>query len=195
MDREQLAVKLFAPGISVIAVGLALAVRYFYPIVFEQGWIREARAVHAERSANGRIEGERRIEESHYLAEVRRFGAAPYIPDLEGAFLTLDRVALLPRRDGRSEALHAGYIERQGCRLTLWISKAGEADNAAFRDGAFGWTARGLRYVMVGTGFPEARLDVLGGVVARISRDGIGLSEPERRSLGLSAALNPPCRP
>ncbi|MEK9644175.1 MAG: hypothetical protein VW547_01385 [Alphaproteobacteria bacterium] len=48
---------------------------------------------------------------------------------------------------------------------------------------------------MVGTGFPDARLDVLGGVIARISRDGIGLSEPERRSLGLSAALNPPCRP
>ncbi len=168
MDREQLGIELFAPGISLIAVGIALAVWYFYPIVFEQGWIRGARVVHAEWSAAGGIEGERRIEESRYLAEVPRFGAAPYIPDLQVAFLTLDRVALLPPRDG---------------------------DRAAFRDGAFGWTARGLRYVMFGTGLPEARLDVLGGVIARISRDDIGMSESQRRSLGLSAVFNPPRRP
>lgn len=128
MDMEQLVIMLFVPGISLVVVGVAMAVWYFYPIVFEQNWIREARAVHAEWVATGRIEGERRIEESHFLTEVRRSGAAPYIPDLGGAFLALDRVALLPPRDARAEALHAGYIKRQGFRLTLWITKAAKGD-------------------------------------------------------------------
>ncbi len=100
MDRAQLVIELFAPRISLIAVGIVLAVWYFYPIVFEQGWIREARVVHAEWSAAGGIEGERRIEESYYLAEVRRFGAAPALSDCVAS----------GRRNGRNDRYGASPL-------------------------------------------------------------------------------------
>lgn len=192
---RQFAIKIFAPGISVLAVGSAVAVYLAAPAILEPSWIKQARAIHAEWMTEGAVSGARRIDGPTYLSDIRMLGPTPRIPDLTGGFLALERIVHIPASGSRPEALHAGYVERHGCRLSLWMSPSKAGDEAAARDGAYAWATGGLRYAIVADGFPEARLEVIGMLVRRMAAEERGLHAHERQSLSLGAALNPTCRP
>lgn len=160
-----------APAVCVAAAVTAIAVFWIGPRLLQEAWLGRARAAHSTWVETDRIPGGRVLDAKGFLAGLRRLGPSPHLPDLTANGLVIQRVSSLPPVDDRPGAIHAGYAEPTGCRLSLWITPTDEAGGGPLRDhfggDAFSWSAGGLRYVLVRSGMRHERFHLL----AKTARD------------------------
>ena len=116
-----------APVVCVAAAVAAIAGFWIGPRLLQEAWLGRARAAHSTWVETDRIPGGRVLDGKGFLAGLRRLGPSPHLPDFTANGLVIQQVSYLPPVDDRPGAIHAGYGEPTGCRLSLWITPIEEA--------------------------------------------------------------------
>ncbi len=187
-----------AAAIAGLPVLLPVVLIWVVPAFMEEPWLDRARTVHAEWTGTARITGARVLNARNYLSSLRKLGPTLHLPDLAAARLRLGQVSYLAPADDRPGAIHAGYVGRAGCRLSLWITPTREAGSGPLvshsGEPAFSWYANGLRYVLVTADMQDNHFHLIAKISRELTLARRGPSEPVRAVLGLSAAMSRPCK-
>ena len=99
---QRLAIKLFAPALSAILLGLLMLSFHYGPSLFEEPWLSHARAAHTEWTDSAKITDGQVLDARNYLSGLRQMGPAPHLPDLTGAGLRIEQVSYLPPSPNRA---------------------------------------------------------------------------------------------
>ena len=186
-----------AVAIAGLPVALPVALIWIVPALTVEPWLDRARTAHAEWTATARITGARVLKARNYLTGLRRLGPPVHLPNLAAAQLHLDLVSYLAPADDRPGALHAGYVGRAACRLSLWVTPANEAGGDALvkHSGApaFSWSVNGLRYVLVTADMQGNHFHLLAKLSREMTLTRRGPGQSVRAILGLSEAMSRPC--
>ena len=186
-----------SPVIWAVAVMTPLAVFWIGPILLQDAAVRNARAAHSAWLETGRIPGGQVMAPREFLTGLRRLGSPAHLPELSAGGLDLGQVSFVAPRDGGHGAIHVGYANAPGCRISLWITateKAGAGKlTEQHRGVAYSWHVGGLRYVLVRSGMPHERFHLLSKAaramtLAREPPDG-----PRLFALGASTMFGRPC--
>ncbi len=162
----------------------AIAVFWIGPWLSQEPWLGRARAAHSIWVETDRIPGGRVLDVKGFLGGLRQLGPPPHLPDLSANGLVIRQVSYVPPAGDRPGAIHAGYVEPAGCRISLWITPTGEAGSGPLvehhRGIAFSWHVGGLRYVLVRSDMRHERFHFLAKIarettVARKGPDGAKL--------------------
>jgi hypothetical protein len=186
-----------APTFWVIAIMMPLVVFWIGPLLLQDSWVRDAKTAHASWIETNRIPGGRVMKPAEFLTGLRQLGPPPHLPDLSANGLDLRQVSFRPSKGGRSGAIHAGYANEDGCRISLWITPSRRTGVGALveqhRGLAFSWYADGLQYVIVRAGMHRERFHVLAksARATTIARESVMGSR--RFALAASAMFGPPC--
>ncbi len=187
-----------AIAIAGLPVALPVVLIWIVPAFMSEPWLDRARTAHAEWTETTRITDARVLNARNYLSSLRKLGPALHLPDLAAARLRLDQVSYLAPAGDRPGAIHAGYVGRADCRLSLWITPTREAGSGALvsHSGgpAFSWYVNGLRYVFVTSDMPGNHFHLLAKISREMTLERRGPSEPVRAVLGLSEAMSRPCK-
>jgi len=128
-------------------------------------------------------------------AEIDRVRGGMPVPDLTPAGLTVTAyrpaIAL-----GGAEAVHIGYVGKRGCRLSLFIRKAGKASQPmASRRDADGlveaWRFGAHDYLLIARRMDRTRFGVIADALIMAIRDAVPLAPPMRVAL---ADARQPCQ-
>lgn len=186
-----------AVAIAALPVAVPVVLIWVVPAFTVEPWLDRARTVHAEWTGTAQITGARVLKARNYLTGLRRLGPPVHLPDLEAAQFRLDRVSYLAPADDRPGALHAGYVGRAACRLSLWITPTNEAGGEALVSHrgapAFSWSVNGLRYVLVTADMQANHFHLLAKLSREMTLTRRGPGESVRAVLGLSEAMSRPC--
>ncbi len=186
-----------SPVLWVLAALAPLAVFWIGPLLLQDTWVRNAKAAHSAWVETDLIPGGRAMASREFLTGLRQLGSPPHLPDLSANGLDLRQVTFVPPQDDRSGAIHAGYANAAGCRISLWItpsrhSGAGPLEEQ-HRGVAFSWHVGGLRYVIVRSGMRHERFHLL----AKTARETTVAREPpvgpKMFALAASAMFGRPC--
>ena len=187
-----------AAAIAGLPVALAVVLIWIVPAFMAEPWLDRARTVHAQWAGTARITGATILNARNYLTGLRKLGPALHLPDLTAARLRLNQVSYVPPAGDRPGAIHAGYVGRADCRLSLWITPTREAGSGALvshsGEPAFSWYANGLRYVLVTADMQDNHFHLIAKTSREMTLARQGPSEPVRAVLGLSAAMSRPCK-
>lgn len=187
-----------AVAIAGLPVALPVVLIWIIPAFTSEPWLDRARAVHAEWTETARITDATVLNARNYLSGLRKLGPALHLPDLVAARLRLDRVSYLAPAGDRPGAIHAGYVGRADCRVSLWITPTGETGSGALvsHSGApaFSWYVNGLRYVLVTTDLQGNHFHLIAKISREMTLARQGPSEPVRAVLGLSEVMSRPCK-
>ena len=187
-----------AAAIAGLPVALPVVLIWIVPAFMAEPWLDRARTVHAQWSGTARITGARILNARNYLSSLRKLGPALHLPDLTAARLRLNQVSYVPPAGDRPGAIHAGYVGRADCRLSLWITPTREAGSGALvshsGEPAFSWYVNGLRCVFVTSDMPGNHFHLLAKISREMTLARQGPSEPVRAVLGLSEAMSRPCK-
>jgi hypothetical protein len=138
------------------------------------------------------------------MAAHEQFASAPAQP---GATVTpastspvtgeLARLGLQPVWQATSAAgqVRIGFVGARGCRLSLHVSPHDEAVPApAQADAALtGWNAGGNGYLLIATGMPQARFEMIAGFIKALTSEPADKVEPLRTALQNDWRAAQPC--
>jgi anti-sigma factor RsiW len=147
-------------------------------------WLVSETADHAEASP------------SIVLGAISQFDAVPVIPDLSSAKLTIERVSLNERPEGR--VLQVGYRGNHGCHLSLFVfPDGGLPPQTAFeqtgRERLYGWQVDKIGYLLMAVGMDPERLDFIARQVETATRSHTPLDARTREALAENKARSAPC--
>ena len=99
----------------------------------------------------------------------------------------LARLGLQPAWQASSAAgqIRIGFVGTRGCRVSLHVSPHDEATPApAQADAALaGWNAGGRGYLLIATGMPQARFEMIAGFIKALTSEPADKVEPLRTAL------------
>lgn len=193
---QRLAIKLFAPALSAILLGLLMLAFRYGPSLLEESWLAQARAAHAEWTESTRLTDGQVLNARNYLSGLRQIGPAPHLPDLTGARLRIEQVSYMPPSPDRPKSIHVGYDDQAGCDISLWIAPARESGRGALQahsGGAFSWHADGLRYVLVTSNMEYDRFLLIAKTSRAATLTRQGPAGTAHAALGFSAMISRPC--
>ena len=137
------------------------------------------------------------IAPREFLTGLRKLGPPPHLPDLSANGLEIGHVSFVLRGDGQPGAIHVGYANDSGCRISLWITSAGVPGTGPLveqhRGVAFSWRVDGLRYIIVRSGMRQERFHLLAESARAITLARARLHGPKRTALAVSAMFGRPC--
>ncbi len=190
--------RIAAVAVAGLPVLLALGLIFVVPWLLEEPWLGRARTVHAEWTGTDRIAGGRVLDTKNYLTGLRRLGPTPHLPDLTEARFRITRVTYVAPADDRPGGIHVGYTGQENCRISLWISRTGQAGSGplvSHRGGSsFSWYGDGLRYVLVTTDMRNAHFHLIAKISRQTTLARQGPYGALRAALGLSRIISKPCR-
>ena len=186
-----------APPLWIAAMLTPLVVFWIGPVMLQDSTVRNAKSAHAHWAESGQIQDGRVLSPREFLTGLSQLGSPPHLPDLSANGLDIGRVSFVPPRDGRRGAIHVGYANDNGCRISLWITPtpmAGEGPLVEQHRGvAFSWHVGGLRYVIVRTGMRLERFHLLAKSARTTTLARAGLNGPRSIALAVSAMFGRPC--
>ncbi len=186
-----------SPIVWALAAVMPLAVFWIGPLLLQDGRVRDARSAHAAWIETGRIPGGRALEPREFLTGLRRLGAPAHLPDLTANGLDLGQVSFVPPRDGRQGAIHVGYANTMGCRISLWITPNRHSGPGPLeeqhRGVAYSWHVGGLGYVLVRSGMRHERFHVLAKAARATTLAREGPDGPTSFALTASTMFGRPC--
>ncbi len=186
-----------SPTFWIIATLTPLIVFWIGPLALQDSTVRKARSAHSAWVQSGRIPLGQVMAPREFLTGLRQLGPPPHLPDLSANGLEMGRVSFVPPADDRLGAIHVGYANDAGCRISLWITPTGVPDIGPLveqhRGVAFSWRVGGLRYVIVRSSMRLERFHLVAksARLTTIGRD--GLHGPRRTALAVSAMFGRPC--
>ncbi len=186
-----------SPVVWAVAALMPLAVFWVGPLLLQDASVRAARTAHSAWIETGRIPGGLVMAPRDFLTGLLQLGAPPHLPDLSAGGLDLRQVSFVLPRDRRRRAIHVGYANAAGCRVSLWITPSRHSDAGPLeeqhRGVAFSWRVGGLRYVLVRSGMRLERFHLL----AKSAREATVARErpnvPRQFALAASAMFGRPC--
>lgn len=116
------------------------------------------------------------------------------VPDLSDAGLVVRYVAT--EMILGQEALHLGYVGSRGCRVSLWMRAGAPAFAPAAPAGrsvAAAWHANGVAYLLLASGMPVHRFQVIAATAERVTREAGEIAVEERLALRAGRAASAPC--
>ena len=185
------------PTFWIVATLTPLIVFWIGPLALQDPWVRNARSAHSAWIESGRIPDGRVMAPREFLTGLRQLGPPPHLPDLSAIPLDIGQVSFVPPADGRPGAIHVGYANDTGCRISLWITPTGVPGDGPLveqhRGVAFSWHVGGLNYVIVRSGMRLERFHLLAKSAREntLARD--RLHGPKRTALAVSAMFGRPC--
>jgi hypothetical protein len=186
-----------SPVVWIAAMLAPLAIFWIGPLVLQDGAVRDARAVHAAWIETGRIEGARVMGPREFLTGLRQLGSPPHLPDLSANGLDMGRVSYVAPGDGGRGAIHVGYTNPAGCRITLWITPSAKAGAGALveqhRTVAFAWHVDGLNYVIVRSGMHHERFHLIAKTSREMTIRRAALGGPRMLALALGGMTGRRC--
>jgi hypothetical protein len=186
-----------APPFWIAAILAPFAVFWIGPQMLQDAAVKNARSAHAEWSVTGKIAGGHVISPREFLTGLRQLGPPPHLPDLSANGLDIARVSFVPSEQNRGGAIHVGYRNGDGCRISLWIvpsDTSGEGPlSEQHRGVAFSWRADGLRYVIVRSGMRHERFHLLAKSARLSTLSRAPLSGPRNLALSASTFFGRPC--
>jgi hypothetical protein len=186
-----------APVFWIVATLTPLIVFWIGPLMLQDFAVREARSAPADWIESGRVPGGRAIAPREFLTGLRQLGPPPHLPDLSANGLEIGHVSFVSRGDGQPGAIHVGYANDSGCRISLWITSAGVPGTGPLveqhRGVAFSWRVDGLRYIIVRSGMRQERFHLLAESARATTLARARLHGPKRTALAVSAMFGRPC--
>ena len=186
-----------AATVCAAAVLTAITVVWIAPWLRSGPWLGPATAAHSNWLDARPIPGARVLDTKGYLAGLRALGPIPHLPDLSAAGLTIRRVSHVAAGGDGPGAIHVGYAEPDGCRVSLWITPTAETGVGKLeeyhRGDAFSWHAHRLRYVLVGSDMRYERFLLLAKTARLTTAAREGPTVPAQFALAMSAMTGPIC--
>ena len=186
-----------AATVCAASVLTAITVVWIAPWLLSGPWLGPATTAHANWLDARPIPGGQVLDTKGYLAGLRKLGPIPHLPDLSATGLTIRRVSHVAGGDDRPNAIHVGYAEPDGCRVSLWITPTVETDVGKLeeyhRGDAFSWHAHRLRYVLVGSDMRYERFFLLAKIARETTAARKGPAGPAQFALAMSAMTGPIC--
>ena len=186
-----------APVLWILAALTPLVVFWLGPLLLQDAWVRHAKTAHSAWIETGQIPGARVMTPREFLTGLTQLGPPPHLPDLSANRLELRQVSFVPPGGDRSGAIHAGYANAAGCRISLWITPSPHPGQGPLeeqhRGTAFAWHVGGLRYVIVRSGMRHERFHVLAKTAREISVARARPTGSVAFALAASAMFGRPC--
>jgi hypothetical protein len=119
------------------------------------------------------------------------------LPDLSANGLEIGQVSFVPPGDDRPGAIHVGYANNSGCRISLWITPAGVPGDGPLveqhRSVAFAWHVDSLQYIIVHSGMRQERFHLLAKSARATTLARARPHGSKRTALAVSAMFGRPC--